>query len=118
MKFKEYGIVLGILVAIISILFYEVIDGDFLLMSGDSFAAQAIKKSILKAKYHECLIGGGEDYELCFTASKSQRSKIQLVSKNIRLPLTIIGKVTKRNILFKENGVEKKINIKGFDHFS
>ena len=79
---------------------------------------KVIKKSILKAKYHECLIGGGEDYELCFTASKSQRSKIQLVSKNIRLPLTIIGKVTKRNILFKENGVEKKINIKGFDHFS
>ena len=77
-----------------------------------------IKKSISKAKYYECLIGGGEDYELCFTASKSQRNKIQLVSKNLRLPLTIIGKVTKRNILFKENGFEKKINIKGFDHFS
>lgn len=79
---------------------------------------RVIKKSISKTKYYECLIGGGEDYELCFTASKSQRNKIQLVSKNLRLPLTIIGKVTKRNILFKENGFEKKINIKGFDHFS
>ena len=64
------------------------------------------------------MIGGGEDYELCFTVSKSQRKNIQLIAKNLKLPLTIIGKVTKKNILFKENGIEKKLNIKGFDHFS
>ena len=77
-----------------------------------------IKKLIPKNKYYECLIGGGEDYELCFTASKSQRKNIQLISKNLKLPLTVIGKVTKKNILFKENGLEKKLKIKGFDHFS
>ena len=76
-----------------------------------------LKKLIPKSKYYECLIGGGEDYELCFTASKSQRKNIQLISKNLKLPLTIIGKVTKKNILFKENEFEKKLNIKGFDHF-
>jgi thiamine monophosphate kinase len=43
---------------------------------------------------------------------------MQLIAKNLKLPLTIIGKITKKNILFKENGVEKKLNIKGFDHFS
>lgn len=77
-----------------------------------------LKKLIPKSKYYECLIGGGEDYELCFTVSKSQRKNMQLIAKNLKLPLTIIGKITKKNILFKENGVEKKLNIKGFDHFS
>ena len=62
-----------------------------------------LKKLIPKSKYYECLIGGGEDYELCFTASKSQRKNIQLISKNLKLPLTIIGKVTKKNILFMFN---------------
>ena len=77
-----------------------------------------LKEAIPKNKYYECLIGGGEDYELCFTASKSKRKNIQLISENLKLPLTIVGKVTKKNILFKENGFEKKLNIKGFDHFS
>ena len=77
-----------------------------------------LKKLIPSSKYYECLIGGGEDYELCFTASKSKRKNIQLIAKNLKLPLTVIGKVTKKNILFKENGLEKKLNIKGFDHFS
>jgi len=77
-----------------------------------------LKKLIPKSKYYECLIGGGEDYELCFTVSKSQRKNMQLIAENLKLPLTIIGKITKKKILFKENGVEKKLNIKGFDHFS
>ena len=36
---------------------------------------------------------GGDDYELCFTAAPSQRSKIQEISKSLRLPLTLIGKI-------------------------
>ena len=45
-RFKEYSLVLGSLIVIISVLFREVIDGSKILFSGDSFSAQAIKKSI------------------------------------------------------------------------
>lgn len=36
---------------------------------------------------------GGDDYEICFTAPASQREKIQLISKLLNLPLTLIGKI-------------------------
>ena len=42
---------------------------------------------------------GGDDYEICFTASASQRDKIQAISKTIRLPLTIIGKTVPKNVV-------------------
>ena len=45
-RFKEYSLVLGSLIVIISVLFREVIDGSKILFSGDAFSAQAIKKSI------------------------------------------------------------------------
>lgn len=36
---------------------------------------------------------GGDDYEICFTAQRSQREKIQAISKSLHLPLTLIGKI-------------------------
>ena len=48
---------------------------------------------------------GGDDYELCFTASSSQHEKIQAIGKSLNLPITLIGK-----ILPKE-GVEVKVSL-------
>ena len=36
---------------------------------------------------------GGDDYELCFTAPSSQQEKMREISKSLRLPLTLIGKI-------------------------
>ncbi|MBU3616640.1 thiamine-phosphate kinase [Polynucleobacter sp. JS-Polo-80-F4] len=48
---------------------------------------------------------GGDDYELCFTASSSQREKIQAISKSLKLPLTLIGKI------LPKKGVEAKVYL-------
>jgi len=72
---------------------------------------------------------GGDDYEICFTASSSQRENIQAISKSIDLPLTMIGKtIPKKDVavkiyLLNETGTplsdaEAAPFLKSFDHFA
>lgn len=44
----------------------------------------------IQNQYAAC---GGDDYELCFTASSNQRNNIQAISKSLDLPLTMIGTI-------------------------
>ena len=76
-----------------------------------------IKKIISSKKYYECIIGGGEDYELCFTAASKTRLKIKNISSITKTPITLIGKITKKDTVFLDNGKLKKFNFFGFDHF-
>ena len=41
-----------------------------------------------------CTLQGGDDYELCFTASPAHRESIQALSSQLDLPLTRIGEIT------------------------
>lgn len=43
--------------------------------------------------WQACLLGGGDDYELLFTAPASERLTIAALSQSLSLPLTRIGKV-------------------------
>ena len=42
----------------------------------------------------DMVLGGGDDYELCFTAPESQRETIAALSRQLTLPLTRIGRIT------------------------
>ena len=64
------------------------------------------------------LIGGGEDYELCFTANKKDAKKIALISKKYSLPITKIGLITRNKLRYFDNNKKVDICLKGFDHFS
>jgi len=77
-----------------------------------------IRKTINPKKYYECILGGGEDYELCFTAPRKSRPTIQKISLATRIRITLIGKTTKENMSFLNNGRLQKFNFKGFDHFA
>lgn len=67
------------------------------------------------------LVSGGEDYELIFTAKKSNKNKILQLAKKLKITLTCIGFLQKTNknpkikILNKNN---KEINFKkyGYEH--
>ncbi len=48
---------------------------------------------------------GGDDYELCFTASSSQHEKIQAIGKSLNLPITRIGKI------LPKAGAEVKVSL-------
>ncbi len=63
-------------------------------------------------------LAGGDDYELVFTAPESQREKISQLSKQLNLPLSLIGETTKY-LGLKVNYKNKTLAIskRGFDHF-
>ncbi len=68
-----------------------------------------------------CALAGGDDYELCFTADESNRTRIDAIAASTGVPLTRIGKmhagqaqVTVRD----ERGATMNLPTGGFDHFS
>jgi thiamine-monophosphate kinase len=68
--------------------------------------------------FQQFLLAGGDDYELLFTAPKLQRERISLLSKQLNLPLSLIGETTQKlglEVHYKNQKLA--ITKRGFDHF-
>lgn len=67
-----------------------------------------------------CLLAGGDDYELCFTAAPAMRERIDAVARALRLPLTPIGTITaERGLAVRdESGRALSPLPQAFDHFA
>ena len=67
-----------------------------------------------------CLLAGGDDYELCFTAGNAQRESIGAIARELALPLTRIGKITAAGgfTVRGEDGAALTALPRAFDHFS
>lgn len=66
----------------------------------------------------QCILAGGDDYELAFTAPHSQREAIQALGRELNLPLSLIGHTTKipgLKVTYQQQSLD--ISKKGFDHF-
>jgi len=83
--------------------------------------AKAIADCPDKALAAECLLAGGDDYELAFTAPPGKRAEIEAVGKDLGVSLTRIG-VTVRGepVAALRDAQGKPISSprKGFDHFA
>ncbi|HEY5291709.1 MAG TPA: thiamine-phosphate kinase, partial [Burkholderiales bacterium] len=70
----------------------------------------------------ECLLAGGDDYELVFTASPDSRARVAAVAAELGLALTRIGTVRagEPGLVSVYDAAGKIIEIasKGFDHFA
>ena len=72
----------------------------------------------------DCLLAGGDDYELCFTAPKTNHNAIDHLSDELSLPLTCIGEIAEGDglgaglIVKNEQGKEITLENNGYDHFS
>ncbi len=66
-----------------------------------------------------CLLAGGDDYELCFTASTINRLEIERLSAKLSIQLTRIGKTTaiKGLTVLDSGGNELTQEKKGYEHF-
>ncbi len=66
-----------------------------------------------------CLLAGGDDYELCFTAPKARRTYLKQLSQELMIPLTIIGNISAGKGLRVKNthGQHIMLESKGYDHF-
>jgi thiamine-monophosphate kinase len=68
----------------------------------------------------ECLLGGGDDYELCFTAPPAAAERIAAIAQEVGVDLTRIGKITAdpRLVVRDERGVALAELPRAFDHFA
>ena len=95
-------------------------------ISSDKGFIVNIDKIPLKPKFNhfipeklleECILGGGEDYELCFTANSKYNNKINIISNKLKLKITKIGSITSRGYKYVKGGKAYKVKTKGYDHF-
>jgi thiamine-monophosphate kinase len=69
----------------------------------------------------ECLLAGGDDYELCFTAPAAAAARIAEIAARLSLPLTRIGMITGVEAGFTvrdENGNPLAALPRAYDHFA
>ncbi len=67
----------------------------------------------------ECVLGGGDDYELCFTAPAGATGAIRRISRQLSLPLTEIGQIEEGEgvTVYDADGSPLAVPNAGFDHF-
>jgi thiamine-monophosphate kinase len=69
------------------------------------------------------LLGGGDDYELCFTAAPAKRAAVERAASRARTPVTRIGRVIRAPegacsaVIVDGDGLPVEVRQKGFDHF-
>ncbi len=88
-----------------------------------SFAAlpiSAVMKSHSQATLgQQCILSGGDDYELCFIAPPARRVEVEELSDKLNLRLTHIGRITADQgcIVRAENGQIVPMEKLGYAHF-
>jgi thiamine-monophosphate kinase len=67
-----------------------------------------------------CMLAGGDDYELCFTAPKRHDDLIVSLRDSLNIPITRIGTITSGNGLRLLDGYGKEVAFdeSGYDHFA
>ncbi|MES2635765.1 MAG: thiamine-phosphate kinase [Pseudomonadota bacterium] len=77
-----------------------------------------LKQDLQNPQIQQAILAGGDDYELCFTAPKSKRAAIHMLSNQLGLALTLIGEThASTGIQVMHNNQKLTISSKGFDHF-
>jgi len=79
----------------------------------------AVSQSVTPEQALQLALGGGDDYELCFTAQPEQAHVIQQLANTLALPLTRIGTITAGapKIFWYHHGHSVELHINGWEHF-
>ncbi|RCS58538.1 thiamine-phosphate kinase [Parvibium lacunae] len=69
---------------------------------------------------YRCALAGGDDYELCFTASPERREAIDQLSLSLGLRLTRIGEIVPEAglMLLDKDGNPANFSLQAYDHFA
>jgi thiamine-monophosphate kinase len=68
-----------------------------------------------------CMVGGGDDYELAFTAPADRRDEVLLIAAELSLPVHRIGAVMRGEaeaVLVDRHGGRVSVPRRGYDHFA
>jgi thiamine-monophosphate kinase len=93
---------------------------------GATVEADRLPVSAIGAKHVDsptgltAVVAGGDDYELCFTASPNARDSIEDLTDVLGVPLTRIGEIRKGKgvSLVDSDGKPIAVDGRGFDHFT
>ncbi len=68
----------------------------------------------------DCVLAGGDDYELCFTAPAARRDAIAAAAQSAGVPVTRIGRITAEPGLtvISADGQPLRFDRTGYDHFA
>ncbi len=77
-------------------------------------------RDVAPAVQRECLLAGGDDYELLFTAPPSRHAAVQAAAQQARTPVHCVGRIDTGSALrvLDEAGAELPQTWRAFDHFS
>ena len=66
-----------------------------------------------------CVLSGGDDYELCFTAAAHHHDELLRIAARLDLPLTRIGKIVAGNtcVVHDAHGATIQFESGGYEHF-
>lgn len=83
-------------------------------------SSPTLKKYLSQSLAINCLLAGGDDYELCFTTPQINRGRIEALAAELAIPLTRIGEILPGAGLIVQDAKGNTITLetKGYDHFS
>ncbi len=88
----------------------------------DSLPAAALRMGAEEALARDCLIAGGDDYELCFTAPADRHPAVAALAKELGLGLSCVGRIVAGPpgsvVLLDAEGRPMPAARRGFDHFA
>ncbi|CAG2159152.1 thiamine-phosphate kinase [Cupriavidus numazuensis] len=90
------------------------------LLDVDTLPRSAVLAAQPDSLQRECVLAGGDDYELCFTAPIGNRETIAAISDRLELPLTRVGTITPEPglRLVDQHGSPVTYAGASFDHFA
>ena len=86
----------------------------------DALPRSADLAALPLALQHECLLAGGDDYELLFTAAPARDAEVLAAARQAGVAVTRCGLITAGAGLSVVDGAgrELKLALRGFDHFA
>ena len=68
----------------------------------------------------DCVLAGGDDYELCFTAPRAAAGDVAAIARSVGLPLARIGAITDGPglVVLDEAGAPLSVLPRAYDHFA
>jgi thiamine-monophosphate kinase len=85
----------------------------------DALPRSAVLASLPSALQHDCLLHGGDDYELLFSAAPQQHDAVLAAARDAAVPVTRIGRIEPGAALVVTDGAGQPLAVApgGFDHF-
>lgn len=78
-----------------------------------------LKQQVTQSQALQLALGGGDDYELCFTANAADHEKVMQIAQDLNIPVTQIGVIQQGEpqIHWLQQGKTVSLAIEGWEHF-